>query len=127
LDHKTTPKLSALLWLCLVSLALCAQSCGEVACTAELRYAVTVHLTDADGQPVAEDGADVFYSRDGADPVACESLGESQWVCGSAAGSYTISAMSPQGQQAESTLKVGETSDGCHPRSQRVDLQLSEG
>lgn len=114
----------SLLWALLAMAPLYALGCGEEqTCTLELRYAVTVSVMDRGGQALSSEQADVFYSLDGADPVACEGLGDG-WQCGTKEGAYTITAMDIEGDTATTNVEVGETSDGCHPRTQSVTLQL---
>ncbi|MDI1475107.1 hypothetical protein [Polyangium sp. y55x31] len=94
----------------------------EIPCTLEARASVTVTVLDAEGAPVSD--AVVRYSVRDEPARDCESFTDGEYVCGwETSGHFFITAT--RGAEA-ATAALFVWWGGCHVRSERVTLRLSE-
>jgi hypothetical protein len=92
-------------------------------CTLEGRASVQVTVTDEQGP--ATDTTVVFSVNGGAE-TDCETITESDFVCGwEREGNFVITARKTGYADATQSVKVGRTEDGCHVEGKRVELELT--
>ncbi|MDI3282210.1 hypothetical protein [Polyangium sp. 15x6] len=94
----------------------------EFLCTLEARSSVTATVLDAEGVPVSD--AVVRYSVNDEPARDCVSFTVGEYVCGwETSGQFVITAT--RGAEAATTA-LFVWWEGCHVRSERVTLRLSE-
>lgn len=104
------------------ALAVGCGSLGEHACTAELRWSVLVRVLDESGTAVT--GARVTFSVAGGAVQDCQALSDSYVCGGEQAGHFAVAADKMGYDQAQGSVTVELTDDGCHVAGKQLVLQL---
>jgi hypothetical protein len=110
-----------LLMMCVIPVVMLGCDGGDVSCTTDIRYSVSVTVEDEAGDPIT--GASVEYSVDGGESVACEEGASGNYSCGEEVeGSILVFASADGFGTDEATVTV--EADECHVIGQAVTLTL---
>jgi hypothetical protein len=111
------------LLICLAgALAVGCGSFGQHECTSELRFSVSVRVLDESGTAVT--GAHVTFSVAGGAVQDCEALSDFYACGGEQVGHIAVVANKMGYDQAQGSVTVGLTDDGCHVAGKQLVLQL---
>ncbi len=110
-----------LLMMCVIPVLALGCDGGDLSCTADIRYSVSVTVEDEAGGAVI--GAAVEYSVDGGEPVTCEGGAAGTYACGAEVeGDITVNATADGFGGDEATVTV--EADECHVIGEVVTLIL---
>ncbi len=94
----------------------------EVACTAEIVYAVQATLVGSSGETLEDPQVSWGYANADMEPIACEGEGETWWCGEEAAGDIEVYGTASGHTTDLETVTVEMDEYGCHPVTQSVEL-----
>ncbi len=96
----------------------------EVACTAEIVYAVQATLVGSSGETLEDPEVSWGYANADMEPIACEGDGTTWWCGEEAAGDIEVYGTAGGHTTDMETVTVYTDEYDCHPITQLVELEV---